>query len=147
MDDIIIKKVKTKNVIIDYDDFDKFNKYNWFLVKKNIYYYVATDIPFNGKYKRKYLHQIVYGEKKGFVIDHINRNPLDNRKDNLRFVDKSVNGFNSKIRIDNISGFRNISFDKTRNKWVVRRVINGKYKFLGRYNNLEDAKTVLGEAL
>jgi UDP-N-acetylmuramoylalanine--D-glutamate ligase len=33
----------------------------------------------------------ILGKKKGFEIDHINRNPLDNRKENLRFVTKTQN--------------------------------------------------------
>jgi len=141
MQDYIIKNVHGKAVIFDKQDEDIFNKYTWFLCKKeNNTFYVVTDIYLgNNKSKRKYFHQFILGTKKGFLIDHINRNPLDNRRSNLRFATRSLNAFNSKIRNDNKSGYRNISFDKSRNKWVARKQIGDKYKFLGRFETKNDA--------
>ncbi len=46
----------------------------------------------------------VHGTVKGNVVDHINRNPLDNRKVNLRFVPRSMNNYNSKKGRNNTNG-------------------------------------------
>lgn len=45
--------------------------------------------------RRVKLHHLIIGTKESFVIDHINRNPLDNRRVNLRFVTAQQNKFNS----------------------------------------------------
>lgn len=45
--------------------------------------------------KNTYLHHLVLKPKKGFHIDHINRDKLDNRSCNLRWVTPSVNTKNS----------------------------------------------------
>ena len=42
------------------------------------------------------------------VIDHINRDPLDNRKINLRIVSRSINSTNAKERTESKSGIRGV---------------------------------------
>ena len=56
---------------------------------------------------------------KTHVIDHINRDKLDNRRENLRVVSKSENAVNSP-RCDNAKGYY-----KSGNLWVVRVRRNG----------------------
>lgn len=59
------------------------------------------------------LHRFVVGETdKSVLIDHINRNTLDNRKSNLRKVDCSTNKKNMNPRKDNQFDFNGISEEK-----------------------------------
>jgi hypothetical protein len=58
------------------------------------------------------LSRFVMNAKEGEIIDHINRNPLDNRRKNLRIVNKRQNNLNKKCR--NGSGFIGVSI-KNRN--------------------------------
>lgn len=73
-------------------------------------------------------------------VDHINRNPCDNRPINLRLVTKSQNQCNSKTRKDNISGERGVYWYKPRGKWQVSVKLNGRDYFGGRFDSLERAK-------
>ena len=61
------------------------------------------------------------------MIDHINRDTLDNRKENLKPANKTNNAMNSSgANINNKTGHRNIcEYD---NKLLVQLQINGKNK-------------------
>jgi HNH endonuclease/AP2 domain len=72
-------------------------------------------------------------------IDHINGIKDDNRFCNLREATNSENCFNSAKRPLNTSGYKGVSYDKSRNKWSVRATINTKKYFIGRYESAEMA--------
>ncbi len=73
------------------------------------------------------------------VVDHINRNPLDNQKTNLRAVSRSVDRHNSKTSHDNPSGCRGVCWDRFNDRWLVSITIAGKRKALGGFTKLTDA--------
>lgn len=87
------------------------------------------------------LHQFIIGDydKDNMVIDHINRNPLDNRRENLRIVTPQQNCMNKSIQPNNTSGVPGVSWRKDRNKWRAFISIDGKQIALGLYKRKEDA--------
>ena len=80
------------------------------------------------------------------IVDHINHNPLDNRKSNLRICTNQENIFNSKIAKTNKSGVKGVYWDTSRNKWHAQICIDNKTKDLGRFTNIEDAIKVRKES-
>lgn len=82
------------------------------------------------------LHQLITGKKN---IDHKNRNPLDNRKINLRDATPSQQVQNQPVRKTNTSGFIGVRFCKNIQKWRARIVINYKEINLGCFINKDDA--------
>jgi hypothetical protein len=88
-------------------------------------------------------HRLVFLMQYGYlpaVIDHINRNPSDNRIENLRAADWSSNQHNRTIPKTNTSGFKGVSFDKRRNLYMAGIRYNGSpSKFLGRFKTAEEA--------
>lgn len=83
---------------------------------------------------------MVHGEiDDSAIIDHIDQNGLNNRIDNLRIVDRQVNGWNSKLRKDNASGVKGVSFDSSRGKWLANMHVRGRCLFFGRFDDFEDA--------
>lgn len=80
------------------------------------------------------------------VIDHINHNGLDNRKCNLRICTNQENICNCEIPKNNKSGCKGVYWAKYKQKWTVQVTINNKTKYIGRYENLEDAIKARQEA-
>ena len=62
----------------------------------------------------------------GNVIDHIDGDITNNKRNNLRVITQSMNCRNTKKRSDNTSGYTGLSFHKPTKRWVVRRTMNGK---------------------
>lgn len=81
------------------------------------------------------MHQIIVGK----WSDHNDRNPLNNRKDNLRKASYAENTQNHSKRKDNTSGITGVTFNKHINKWQVCININKKRTHLGSFINKEDA--------
>jgi len=86
---------------------------------------------------RLYLHHLILGRKEGLHTDHINRDKLDNRKSNLRFVTREQNMRNCKMKKNNTSGVTGVRYFI--GKWVARIYRNHKEIHLGRFSNKEDA--------
>lgn len=121
----------------------KFNKPVFKQPTINSVGYKTVQLYIDGKQYNRKIHRLVAEhfipkvEGKNFV-DHINRNKLDNRICNLRWVTRSENMCNQTIRHTNKSGHQYISFDKSRKKWCFQRTFNKK-KIYKRFNTLEEA--------
>ncbi len=78
----------------------------------------------------------------GYTIDHIDRNPLNNQRSNLRVASKRLQSYNVGIMKNNISGFVGVTFNKkcTKNPWIAMiSMPDGKYKYLGNFKTSEEA--------
>lgn len=75
---------------------------------------------------------------KSLVVDHINRNILDNRRENLRLATFSQNRINSAKRIGK-SGLRGVKKQFGRNKWSVNITWKMKKYFIGYFDNKKTA--------
>jgi hypothetical protein len=81
--------------IVDDEDFKYLNDIKWNLARhtdKHVYAQMSRKI--DGKDKYFYMHRILVGAKPGQLVDHINRNTLDNRKSNLRICTGQENSMN-----------------------------------------------------
>jgi len=56
-------------------------------------------------------------------VDHLNRDTYDNRVENLRWVSNSENQQNTTMRKDNTTGHKNISYDKTKDRYIYTKTI------------------------
>lgn len=70
------------------------------------------------------LHYIPNPENKP-MIDHINRERDDNRKENLRWATDSENQQNRNVSHNNKLGIKNICYDKSHNRYLYDKIMNG----------------------
>lgn len=75
-------------------------------------------------------------------IDHINGDPADNRPENLRAVSHQVNQQNQRRRADNSSGVTGVYWNKSANKWQAYIRTDGRMKYLGVFDSVDDAARV-----
>jgi hypothetical protein len=122
---------------IDDEDFPIVSKYKWYL--STCGYAITNYWKGRKNHFHLMLHHLVFGKKKGLTIDHINRDKLDNRKENLRVATFSLNRINNSARADSKSGIKGVCWKKREKKWVAQININGKRKWLGNFINKEDA--------
>jgi hypothetical protein len=92
------------------------------------------------------LHRVVMNAPKGIQIDHINGNPLDNRRENLRFCNPSQNRANSRRSPKNTSGFKGVHWDRKWGRWVSMIRVNGKKIYLGSSDDPAKAHKLYCEA-
>lgn len=106
-------------------------------VSGNGYRYVGIDG------KRLLEHRVVFAMTHGRVpskhIDHINGNKTDNRPENLRECTHSENLQNVGMRSDNTTGVRGVSWDRRRKKYAAELILQGRKKYLGRFDTLAEA--------
>ena len=82
---------------------------------------------------------------KGMDTDHINGNKLDNRKENLQIVSKSINQQRRKLQSNNKTGFRGVQWYKQTKRWRASIQFNNKNIHLGYYENIKDAILIYDE--
>lgn len=119
--------------LFDKEDFDLIKNFCWSV---NVYGYICCTRRHNTSVL---LHRLVVNADNDKLVDHKNHNTFDNRKSNLRIVDKSQNMMNRRIAKNNTSGVTGITWRKDTNKWRVRIQANNKSINIGSYDTIEDA--------
>jgi hypothetical protein len=135
------------NVQIDEEDLHLLRNYSWIIDSNN---YVRTSV-FNSKTDKTHavwLHRLVagidsYDER---VVDHIDRNPLNNRRSNLRAILKEKNQKNRGKCRRNTTGFKGVTLIKKTGKYMARIASDGKRITIGTFDNQLDAAVAYNEA-
>ena len=120
---------------VDAEDCDKFvDDYSFSLSNSYVKYSSCKD-----GFHNKYLHRIIMGEPDGMDVDHIDGDPLNNRRSNLRICTHNENMTNRKISKNNTSGFKGVYWSKRDNNWRSQIKYNNKRIHLGCFDSLEEA--------
>ena len=127
--------LENARTIINIDDIEKINGYKWSIKKKNNNFYVRTTV----NKKDILLHKLLTNTDSHTIVDHIDRNTLNNKKSNLRIASCSQNGMNKSIQSNNSSGFTGVYYSRKYNKWISTIKINKKTISLGMFLEKVDA--------
>ena len=127
---------KEEKFYFDSDDYDIVKEYSWSISDHG--YVVARD---NSTKKLIRLHRLVMGcvEGDSIMIDHINRNRNDNRKENLRICNILENAQNRSVMKNNTSGVPGVTWNKKLSKWTAYITVNKKRIHLGTFKQKEKA--------
>lgn len=136
------RKEEVFEIIVSDEDFDIVSKYHWGINSNGYALRWFNVFP-----RQQYLHHLIIGKpKSGFVVDHINRNRLDNRRENLRIVTHNDNLQNRGADKRSVSGIKGISKCSKTGKWFAEFMANGKRYRLGRFKTIEEASKELETA-
>jgi hypothetical protein len=117
---LLTKGYKT---IVDDCDYEYLSQWKWYLSNG---YAISND-------KRKKMHRLIMNAKDGEIVDHIDRNKLNNTRSNLRIVDKEGNVHNQKKRANTNNNYKGTQYIKRLGLWQSRCRIYGNDYYLGLY--------------
>jgi hypothetical protein len=120
--------------------------------------YAITRVPHLSKFKKtdrdgwtcSRAHRVVMSRVlgrdllPGEIVDHINWNTLDCRRENLRLTDRVGSAQHRRIRKDSRTGVKCVK--RVRDKWVAFVCQQGRKRHLGTFSTLEEAGAVAARA-
>ena len=139
--------------IVNAEDYEWLAVYTWSAVwspsTKSFRAMRQRRIPDTKKCISTYMHDVILGIEYGSEVmaDHVDSGKTwDNRRKNLRIVDAYGNSLNQRIRSNNRSGRKGVSFHKATGKWAPCITVNGKKIYFKECDAFEEACLVREEA-
>lgn len=145
-----IKLTQNKYALVDDADFEWLDSFKWHADKSRNTWYVKHSkhvVGTKNKCKIIQMHRLIMKPKGSSVVDHIDGNGLNNQRKNLRVCTTIQNSWNKRKALNNTSGYRGISFRKSRQTWLVRIMKNGKEVFNKNFKTIEEAIIECNKAL
>jgi hypothetical protein len=132
--------------IIDAADAEFVGRWNWCVIVDGPRRYAISGSAAFKEIKASRLHRAILGVTGSEIVDHIDGNGLNNRRQNLRIVSPSENAQNARARKGTESGYKGVFFHKKNNNWRAQIMANGKRYSLGLFNTPEEAHAAYCEA-
>jgi hypothetical protein len=122
------------------EDFFYLSGYRWSRMPKG-YVYRTESVPGSRLKESVYLHREV-GKRMGLNlvlldVDHVDRDKLNNQRENLEAKTKAQNNANTGVSRRNVSGYKGVRF--VHGKWVAQIGINGRPLYLGSSDDINVA--------
>lgn len=128
--------VKNHTILVDEEDFAFLSRFKWSVCKDKKTYYAKTNFFLYGKNYGVTMHKLITCMR-NTMIDHKNRNGLDNRKENLRFCTARQNSYN-RVRTNKL-GFRGVYKTKRSPNYSYQIQANGKRYHKHGFKTAEEA--------
>ncbi len=119
---------------VDDDLYDELSKHRWAVLRNG---YAYRKVHVKGVQSTVLLHRVVNQTPDGFLTDHINRDKLDNRRENLRSVTRAENALNCKTYSRKSIPFRGVTFSNGLYRARVR--VNRQDVVFGYFHTPEEA--------
>ena len=136
-----------KEALVDDVDYRFVSQWKWSFSTKGYAHRKALQ---GGKQVTVWLHRLI-AERAGISmaghIDHIDRKKLNCQRKNLRTATNSQNLANRGKNRNNTSGYKGVTWDKERRKWLAQIEVRGRNRYLGRYEDEQEAHAAYRAAL
>ena len=114
--------------VVKIDDHDSWAlSYQWYLNR------TSANTAYARNRKLGYLHRLILNPPKNRIVDHINGDTLDNRRENLRIVTAKLNTVNRPKPFVNTSGYKGVI--KVSNGWRAQIKNDGRFICLGKFDS------------
>ena len=123
--------------LVDPEDFDRIAAHPWCLR----WGYARRHVKHpDGKWRPIHMHREIIGEPPpGMTVDHVNRNPLDNRRENLRLIPRAGNQQNLTPYRGARSRHRGVCLHKASGLWFASATIKGVRHCIGYFRDEDEA--------
>lgn len=113
---------------VDDEIFEVVRKLRWHGVRSSHLIYARTSMLDKLGHKFMLLHHLVLGAvpEKGYVVDHIDGDGLNNQRANLRILTRRQNTQNQHRKKPPTSKYPGVSLQKNSGKWITHIYISGK---------------------
>lgn len=118
----------------DLSDYELIKNLCWSITPRG--YLIAYNPKTN---KNIFMHRLIMNAPEDLVVDHINHNVVDNRKQNLRLCSVQENNMNSGLSKKNTSGVIGVCTELTTGKWKAQISYYEEVIYLGLFDNKDDA--------
>lgn len=134
-----LKVTGGKLAIVDDDMYEYLSKFSWHWDGRYCRSYIKGSAR-EGKPKQVRLHQLVCPAEKGYIVDHIDGNRLNNTRSNLRVVSIYESSWNTrKVSKKFTSDYKGVCFSEDRNRWRAEISFHTDRFFLGLYDTEDEA--------
>lgn len=145
----LLNLIDLSTTIVSEEDYDYLSNFLWRPTGRTKVY-VGRNYWKDNKCIMIYIHRVI-GERMGLditkEIDHIDRNPRNNIRENLRVATNQETTRNaSKTKRKTSSKYKGVCYQSSRRKWQAQISINGIDYNLGRFNTEEEAAEAYNES-
>jgi len=139
-----IQLSKGQVALVDDEDFDRVSQHSWYALFVKTYanggqYVARSGTRIDGKLRQFLLHRFILNAPDGTNVDHIDRNPLNCKRNNLRLATRNQNCWNTAKRSNNTTGFKGVSVFRKLNKYRAVISCNKQSISLGLFHTSEEA--------
>lgn len=127
--------------VVDECDADRVLAHRWRAMVRPNTVYVARSLPWtdDGRRPCELLHRFILQAPSHLVVDHADRDGLNNTRANLRLCTMEQNIQNSKPRRDNRQGLKGVHFNKKIDRYYATIFASGRSIYLGSFATAEAA--------
>jgi hypothetical protein len=129
--------------LVDEDDYEWLSQWCWYYSRG--YAVRSRYFPETQKCNTVRMHRLILSAPKGVEVDHINTNTWDNRRANLRLVDRVKNVWNQSPTRGGTSKYKGVYWNKDRKKWHVQMVCLGERIHVGFFKDEIEAALAYDE--
>lgn len=131
----VLMLINNGHVLVSREDYSALKEFSWTIYGSRGHHYAMTRMDRGDRYERIAMHRLLDGTPPGFVVDHINGDGTDNRRENLRRATYAQNAANRRpVGESAYKGVKRIG-----DQWAALVMSMGTRKYLGRFETEVEA--------